>query len=244
MSINNKLLLAIPFFNEEKKIKSCLKQLSKKVSIGKKSVRDNFDIVFINDGSSDNSLKIINQFLKSRFTVLTHKKNMGYGAAVKTAFKYAKKKKKYRYFSIFPSDNQRKLNDVFIMLDRIKKKNLDYIVGSKFHILKSIPLQRKKGNIFFSILSKLWGNHTKDVLSGFKLYSVKKVIGKLIQNCPDNYSFDIVLNFYSNYKKIKFEEINVHCDYKHHSSKMTNLYIIFFKMIYDLFYSIKNLKYL
>ena len=93
MSINNKLLLAIPFFNEEKKIKSCLKQLSKKVSIGKKSVRGNFDIVFINDGSSDNSLKIINQFLKSRFTVLTHKKNMGYGAAVKTAFKYAKKKK-------------------------------------------------------------------------------------------------------------------------------------------------------
>ena len=243
MSLNTKLLLTIPFFNEEKKIKGCINQLSKKIPIRKKRVASNFDIVFINDGSFDNSIKIINKFLKRKFTILTHKKNMGYGAAVKTAFKYAKKKK-YRYFSIFPSDNQRKLNDVFIMLDRIKKKKLDYIVGSKFHILKSIPLQRKKGNIFFSILSKLWGNHTKDVLSGFKLYSVKKVLGKLIQNCPDNYSFDIVLNFYSNLKKIKFEEINVHCDYKHHTSKMSNLYIVFFKMIYDLFYSIKNLKYL
>ena len=92
MSLNTKLLLAIPFFNEEKKIKGCINQLSKKIPIRKKRVASNFDIVFINDGSFDNSIKIINKFLKRKFTILTHKKNMGYGAAVKTAFKYAKKK--------------------------------------------------------------------------------------------------------------------------------------------------------
>jgi glycosyltransferase involved in cell wall biosynthesis len=256
MQKKNNLLLAVPFYNEEKKIKRCLQQLLKyrsriKINSHKKKEREReregdegaarFDIVFINDGSFDNSVNLIKKILKNNFVILNHKINKGYGAAVKTAFKYALKKN-YKYFIIFPSDNQRRLKDIFVMLNLIKQKKLDYVVGSKFHLMDKIPLYRKKGNLFFSFLSKLWLNKTSDVLSGFKIYCVNKALGKIILNCPNNYSFDLVLNFYSNIKKMKFNEINVHCDYKDHSSKMNNVFFIFFSMLFDLFFSIKNLK--
>ena len=259
MQKKNNLLLAVPFYNEEKKIKRCLQQLlkyrSRMKTIShkkrdsqterKKRERERetarFDIVFINDGSLDNSVNLIKKILKHNFVILNHKINKGYGAAVKTAFKYALKKN-YKQFIIFPSDNQRRLKDIFSMLNLINKKKLDYVVGSKFHLMDNIPLHRKKGNLFFSFLSKLWLNKTSDVLSGFKIYCVSKTLGKIILNCPNNYSFDLVLNFYSNIKKMKFNEINVHCDYKDHSSKMSNPYLIFFIMLFDLFLSIKKLK--
>ena len=210
------LLIAVIFYNEERNILSTINQI--------KDLKN--DKILINDGSNDKSFSLLTQNYKKK--TLNHKKNFGYGRAVKTAANYAKKKR-YNYLVIFPGDNQRNSGDIYRMYKYIIKNNLDCVIGSKFHLLKNIPLRRKIGNILFSYFSRLWNNKTKDVLSGFKMYNVQKCI-KIINKCPDDYSFDVIFNLISNHKKLKFKEVNVKCNYRNQTSKIQSLFKTFVKL--------------
>ena len=77
-----KIICAVLCYNSEKTIINVLKELKK--------IQTKFDFLFIDDGSTDNTLKILNSFKVKK---IRHNKNKGYGSAVKSAFKYAKKKK-------------------------------------------------------------------------------------------------------------------------------------------------------
>ena len=111
-------------------------------------------------------------------------------------------------------------------------ENLTYVVGSKFHLLKNIPLRRKIGNLFFSKISKFWGNTNKDVLSGFKIYNIEKS-EKIIKACPNDYTFDIIFNYLTS-KKNKSSEINAFCNYINQTSKIKSLSATFFQMVKQL----------
>ena len=73
-------LVVIPAYNEEKNINRTLKNINKM----KKNIP--FDLVIVNDGSSDRTAEI---GLNNKVKVLTHPFNMGYGSALHTGFKYA-----------------------------------------------------------------------------------------------------------------------------------------------------------
>ncbi len=223
-----KLLVTIPFYNEEKNLKKLLSRIPKKKK---------FDICFINDGSTDKSSKLISQ----KYKLINHITNKGYGAAVISGLKYAKKKK-YDFMCVFPGDNQRKFKDINKLYKQLELDNsYDIIIGSKFHLLKTIPFQRKFGNYFFSLISKIWGNRVKDIMSGFKIYKVNKIF-VIKDKLPKNYSLDVCLNYISNKKKFKMKEINVFCNYKKQTSKMTNIVIVSLNILYDLINTAVNYK--
>ena len=54
--------ICIPVFNEEKNLESLYTDLSKFISSGSEKFNLNFDIIFFDDGSSDKSRKIIENF--------------------------------------------------------------------------------------------------------------------------------------------------------------------------------------
>ena len=215
-----KLIIAVIFYNEINNVHKTLNQIKK----------SKMDFILIDDGSDDGTLDIIK---KENYKLISHGKNEGYGGVVKTAANYAKKNN-YDYFAIFPGDNQRKISDVDLMYKKLTSdKNLSFVIGSKFHLLKEIPLKRKLGNIFFSKLSKFWGNNTNDVLSGFKIYKTKDCY-QIITYCPNNYTLDLIFNYLSNKKKLKYSEVDVNCNYKGQTSKIKNLVLTFFEMIKEL----------
>ena len=223
-----KLLVAIPFYNEKENLPKLIDNIPK---------IKNYDICFINDGSTDDSNKLID----NKFQIITHEKNKGYGAAVISAIKYAKKKQ-YEYLCIFPGDNQRKFEDIDKLYQKINSSiSYDIIVGSKFRMLKSIPIKRKFGNYFFSKLSKIWGNKIDDVMSGFKIYKIDTIIN-IINDLPENYSLDVCLNYIANKKNFQMVEIDVFCNYKNQTSKMTNIIIVSIKIIFDLLKTIIGFK--
>lgn len=223
-----KLLVTIPFYNEEKNLKKLLSRIPKKKK---------FDICFINDGSTDKSSKLISK----KYKLINHIKNKGYGAAVISGLKYAKKKN-YNFMCVFPGDNQRKFEDINKLYKQLEFDNsYDIIIGSKFHLLETIPFQRKFGNYFFSLISKIWGNRVKDIMSGFKIYKVNKIF-IIKDSLPKNYSLDVCLNYIANKKKFKMKEINVFCNYKKQTSKMTNIVIVSLNILYDLINTIINYK--
>ena len=59
---------------------------------------------------------------------------------------------------------------------------------------------------------------------------------------PKNYSLDVCLNYIANKKKFKMKEINVFCNYKKQTSKMTNIVIASLNILYDLINTIINYK--
>lgn len=117
MSINNKLAIIMPVFNEQDIIK---KVISDWLFVAKK-----FDglLIVVNDGSSDNSSKILNKINKTNKRLLiVNKKNSGHGPTVYTGYKIALKKNCSFIFQV-DSDDQFFAKD-FSKLWQLRKSNL------------------------------------------------------------------------------------------------------------------------
>ena len=101
MSTNkNNLAIIIPVFNEQDIIE---KVINDWLFVAKRF--DGF-IIVINDGSSDNSLKILNKISKKNNRLMvTNKKNSGHGPSVYTGYKIALKKK-FNFIFQVDSDDQ------------------------------------------------------------------------------------------------------------------------------------------
>lgn len=151
-------ILTIPIFNEEHNIKRLIDSL-------KKCFLNNDDecikILLINDGSYDNSKALIASNIKNskKLFLINHKKNMGYGAAIKTGINFSKKKSDYIIF--IDSDLTNPINDI----KKIKKhmdNKIEFIQGDRISGgLDLIPLKRR----FFTF----FGNKVANILMDMKL---------------------------------------------------------------------------
>ncbi len=74
---NPKISVIIPVYNREKYIKNCLEVITNQ------TYKD-LEIIIVNDGSSDNSINIINTFTDERIKLIHHEKNQGLSAARNT----------------------------------------------------------------------------------------------------------------------------------------------------------------
>src|SRR5262249_11383638 len=72
-----RLLTAIPVYNEERHLRSVLRQVQ----------RYSAEILVVNDGSTDRTAELLAQQRGAH--VISHAQNRGYGAALISAFQYA-----------------------------------------------------------------------------------------------------------------------------------------------------------
>ena len=80
-----KISIIVPIYNVEKYLRQCLE------SIRIQTLSD-FEVLMVEDASTDNSLSIAKEYVQkdSRFILLQHEKNKGYGAAMNTGLFHAK----------------------------------------------------------------------------------------------------------------------------------------------------------
>lgn len=76
--MKDRILTALPVYNEASHVKDVLQQVLQHAS----------DVLVVNDGSSDGTAAALQQF-EDRIHVQHHPVNLGYGAALNTAFQYA-----------------------------------------------------------------------------------------------------------------------------------------------------------
>ncbi len=86
---NKSISVFFPCYNDAKTIGTLVRNADK---VLKKLTRD-YEIIVVNDGSADNSQQVIEKIAKKnkRVKLINHAKNKGYGGALKTGFKTAKK---------------------------------------------------------------------------------------------------------------------------------------------------------
>ncbi len=111
--------IIVPIYNVEKYLEQCLLSIQKQTY-------SNLQIILINDGSPDKSLKIAKHFCKldSRFIVHT-KKNGGLSAARNTGIELATGE----YIWFIDSDDIIQENAVKIMMESLLKTGSDFVVG-------------------------------------------------------------------------------------------------------------------
>ena len=162
-----KIVIGIPAYNEEKNIASVLIKL-KKISQ---------DIIVCNDGSNDLTGKIAKEL---GAIVIEHKKNLGYGSAIKSIFLKAHEINA-DILVTFDADGQHRIEDINTILEPIKNNSADIVIGSRFlNNNQEIPTYRKMGIKAITKLTNVTGG-TKitDSQSGFRAYN-KRILDKII----------------------------------------------------------------
>jgi len=162
-----KIIIGIPAFNEEKNIASIITKLM--------NITDS--IIVCNDGSSDLTSEIAE---KMGAIVINHKKNSGYGAAIRSIFLKAKELDG-DILVTFDADGQHRIEDIENVTTPIINQEAELVVGSRFldDSEKEVPQYRKVG---IKVITKITNASIKEKLtdsqSGFRAYS-KKVVDEL-----------------------------------------------------------------
>jgi glycosyltransferase involved in cell wall biosynthesis len=113
-----KISVVIPVFNEEKSIKSLYDELI--VSLNR---YEDFEIIYINDGSTDNSVSEIKKL--SNVILIDLNKRYGQATALDAGFKYAKGD----VVVSLDADGQNDPKDISSLIDKLEKDNLDVVAG-------------------------------------------------------------------------------------------------------------------
>lgn len=163
---HSKILIIIPAYNEASNIGDVLKEIAKDAPKA--------DILVINDCSTDNTAKIVEQH---NVKCIANLFNMRYAWAVQTGLKYARDHN-YDYAILMDADGQHIANEVVKLYESATDTDSDIVIGSRY--LKDFgypcPFFRKIGTKFFSFLIKLFtGQRIADPLSGFQCLN-KRVI--------------------------------------------------------------------
>ncbi len=114
----SKISIIIPIFNTEKWISRCLDSLIKQTLT-------DIEIICVNDGSTDNSLKILNEYaaIDNRIIVISQKNDKGPGKARNVAIKHASAP----YIMFCDSDDWYEPNMCEIMYNTIKSEKVDVV---------------------------------------------------------------------------------------------------------------------
>ena len=83
-----KFSVVIPLYNEEKS----LEELYKRITLSLQSLSDSFEIIFVDDGSTDNSFAVLRNLHKkdNHVKAIRFRKNFGKSAALSVGFKEAR----------------------------------------------------------------------------------------------------------------------------------------------------------
>lgn len=175
-----KILIIVPAYNEAIIIKSVLDSII--------SENSEWDIVLINDGSSDNTAELATQF--SQVKVINLPCNLGIGGAVETGFKYAVKNG-YDFAVQFDGDGQHKASEINKILKPLTEGKSDVVIGSRF-LEKSFNWKpnfpRRLGIKVFSLINSILINQKiTDNTSGFRAYNKKAIEFLAKDNYPTDY---------------------------------------------------------
>lgn len=156
----------MPCFNEEKNIEIAVNNAYRILpKIAKK-----WELIVVNDGSTDLSLKIVNKLIKKNknIKIINHQKNLGYGAALKSGFKKAK----YDWIFFTDSDLQFNVEQLYEFMKYIDKFSI--IIG--FRKKRAEGFRRSlSANLYKIFIDCLFRIHVKDIDCAFKLLKAKEI---------------------------------------------------------------------
>ena len=158
------LSIIIPCYNEEKRIVNTLKKI---IDFCDKKVEE-YEIIIVDDGSTDLIHTVINPYLNDKVKLITLQQNMGKGYAVRTGVFNAK----YKWVLFTDADNSTPIEMIGKLYGYTNKYKL--IIGSRNlkdsrRVIKQPFYRSFSGNVFPTLVKIMLGIKIKDTQCGFKL---------------------------------------------------------------------------
>jgi len=202
--MEKKISLILPAYNEEKLIDASLKKIFSYM----KNKKHNFEVIIVDDGSKDNTVKKIRAIKDKHLKVIAYSPNRGKGHAVKTGMLAAK-------------------GDLLLFLDvdlatpieEIEKfiqitKNYDVVIASRALKESNIKIHQpfyrefigKTFNKMVQLLA-VWG--IKDTQCGFKMFTRKAANIIFKRQRIHGWAFDVELLFIAKKHGLRIKEVPV-----------------------------------
>ncbi len=156
--------IILPAFNEEKNIKFAIEDIENFIKI----LTENYEIIVINDGSTDGTKITLKQIASSnkKLKVINYDKNMGYGYALKNGFNEAK----FEYLFFTDSDRQFDISNIWYMLPYMN--DFDIVIG--YRIKRNDSLKRIIASKGYNLLCKfIFKLNIRDIDCAFKMFNKK-----------------------------------------------------------------------
>ena len=181
-----KTSIIIPCYNEKHAIRDTIEWI---LSVIRDSKLKNVEIIAVNDGSTDGSEQVLNALAKEHHSddllVVHHKRNQGYGAALKTGIRRSQSD----YICITDADGTYPNDRIPDLIEQISSKDLDMVVGARigpnveYSKIRSIPKM-----ILVPWVSFLCGTEVPDMNSGLRIFRRDRSLD-FLKLLPDGFSF-------------------------------------------------------
>ncbi len=165
--------IVIPAFNEEKGIRPGLERI---IEMG---FHEKYEVIYIDDGSTDETFSIISQFPVKCYR---HFVNKGYGAALKTGIRKAKGDK----IVILDSDGQHDPKYIDQLISMLE--NYDMVIGERTDDSFQVKRRQKGKRLIRLVGEHLVEQKLPDYNSGFRGFD-RKLISEMLHIMPNGFSF-------------------------------------------------------
>jgi len=188
-NLKGKISIIMPAFNEALHIESSIKETAKTFS----DFGCDWELVVIDDGSSDDTYSILEQMQPKyggQLIINKNPYNVGKGRALKKAFRYTSGD----YIVFLDADMDLHPIQVQTLFDILRLDNADIVIGSKMHPNSRVkyPLKRKIISLgYFLLIKLLFGLPCHDTQTGLKLFKrevLEKVFPRILVK---RFAFDL-----------------------------------------------------
>jgi glycosyltransferase involved in cell wall biosynthesis len=177
---SHRVLIIVPAWNEARNVGTTVREI--------RSVSPRYDVVVIDDGSSDDTARVARE---SGATVLTLPFNLGVGGAMRTGFTYAHRHG-YRRVIQVDADGQHNPADIERVLAGLDRHDIS--IGARFAEVGDYAVRgpRRWAMVFLArVLSRVAKTRLTDVTSGFRAAG-PRAIDQYVKYYPAEYLGDTI----------------------------------------------------
>jgi dolichol-phosphate mannosyltransferase len=188
-------LTALPVYNEVGHVTPVLDEV----------VQSAADVLVVDDGSTDGTRDLLRE--RRDVIVVTHEKNRGYGAALKTAFDYAIAHK-YDVLVTIDCDGQHEPQRIGALVEACR--DVDIVSGSRYLEVADgqAPVDRRRINLQITEeINCCLGLKLTDAFCGFKAYRVEAL--KRLQLTETGYAMPLELWVQAAFHGLRIVEVPV-----------------------------------
>ena len=228
----NSISVFFPCFNEQENVTQTVERALNVLE----KLNVDFEIIIVDDGSSDNTGKTADEISSrnDKVKVVHHERNSGYGAALQSGFRTAAKELVF----YTDGDGQFDINEMPPLLPMMKQ----FDIVSCYRLKRQDPFIRKvNGWCWTKLVCLLFGMRIRDIDCAFKLY--KRKIFDDIKMTSKGALIDTEILARAKYKGYTITQAGVH-HFPRSAGEQTgaNIRVIFraFKELFNLYKQIKS----
>ncbi|MGM0550193.1 MAG: glycosyltransferase family 2 protein [Bacteroidota bacterium] len=155
-----KLSIVVCVYNEELNIKPLVEQIYQSLK------EYNFELIYVDDGSTDNTVSEIKSLNKKEIHLVELRKNYGQSSALAAGIDYASGE----YIITMDGDLQNDPSDIPAMLEKLKKEELDLVAGIRKNRQDGMFLRKIPSKIANAIIRMTTDVRLKDYGCTLKVF--------------------------------------------------------------------------